>query len=488
MGHITNKSETTRSIAYVDSHVSKDLAFPLSFLGIGLISTWTELSFINPPGIIFDGMPSYAFLLFDTSTIFSAAIIAIATQIVPEFFPILKHRRVVLMTALLLLISTCINYGSIAAGYPRSLFMAASSIIGGVGLSLLFIMWWELLGCMSPVRMIFCYSIALIMRISLIWVIRALPFDRLWVCVCVVSTVSVFCLWHARGTLSQNDLPQSPSQIYSFPVKPILVTVLCSFAVGLIPQLIHNIYGVNGNPGGLIVAVIICFAVLRKGENFEFKLLWELSLFCMVLAIVPFGFLGGNLIQIAGVFASASYETCLMLIYVILVNLVYRYSISATWLFSIELIATLVAAHAGSYSGQMFMEWWPWDESLALLIGGGISVTIFFVGITMTFSSHNLDDRWGIIIRTPIAKDFELAREKSRLGIRCHEIAQEGGLTKKEEEILLLLFRQYRPETIADELCVEVSTVRTHIKHIHTKLDVHSRKELMALIDADESR
>ena len=39
-----------------------------------------------------------------------------------------------------------------------------------------------------------------------------------------------------------------------------------------------------------------------------------------------------------------------------------------------------------------------------------------------------------------------------------------------------------KPAAIASELFIEVSTTRTHIKHLYTKLDVHSNKELIGFV------
>ena len=53
-------------------------------------------------------------------------------------------------------------------------------------------------------------------------------------------------------------------------------------------------------------------------------------------------------------------------------------------------------------------------------------------------------------------------------------------LTRREREVLRLLLRGLSSIEIADELIVGVSTVRTHIKRIYSKLDVHNRHEVIA--------
>ena len=53
-------------------------------------------------------------------------------------------------------------------------------------------------------------------------------------------------------------------------------------------------------------------------------------------------------------------------------------------------------------------------------------------------------------------------------------------LTRREREVLRLLMLGHSSPQIADELIIGVSTVRTHIKRIYGKLEVHSRAEAIA--------
>ena len=53
-------------------------------------------------------------------------------------------------------------------------------------------------------------------------------------------------------------------------------------------------------------------------------------------------------------------------------------------------------------------------------------------------------------------------------------------LGKREKEVFRLLVTDLTTPEIADELIVSVSTVRSHIKSIYSKLDVHSRYEAVS--------
>ncbi|MGV8083831.1 MAG: helix-turn-helix transcriptional regulator [Coriobacteriia bacterium] len=73
------------------------------------------------------------------------------------------------------------------------------------------------------------------------------------------------------------------------------------------------------------------------------------------------------------------------------------------------------------------------------------------------------------------------ATPKLALEERIEQVALGGSLTERETEILGLLARGMNLTSIQKELVIANDTVRTHVKHIYRKLDVHTRQELMGL-------
>lgn len=58
-------------------------------------------------------------------------------------------------------------------------------------------------------------------------------------------------------------------------------------------------------------------------------------------------------------------------------------------------------------------------------------------------------------------------------------MALDYGLTDRESEVFIRLAKGRGSQSISDELVVSLYTTRAHTRNIYTKLDVHSRKELM---------
>lgn len=70
------------------------------------------------------------------------------------------------------------------------------------------------------------------------------------------------------------------------------------------------------------------------------------------------------------------------------------------------------------------------------------------------------------------------------LDLACDAVAAEYGLSVREREVLLLLARGRTQPYIREALLLSKNTVSTHVQHIYTKLGVHSKQELIDLVEA----
>jgi len=62
------------------------------------------------------------------------------------------------------------------------------------------------------------------------------------------------------------------------------------------------------------------------------------------------------------------------------------------------------------------------------------------------------------------------------------EIAKQAGLTAREKDVLEQLIKGSSHKAIAQSLNVSENTVKTHLRNIYIKMNVHNKSELMALI------
>ncbi len=66
----------------------------------------------------------------------------------------------------------------------------------------------------------------------------------------------------------------------------------------------------------------------------------------------------------------------------------------------------------------------------------------------------------------------------------CRQVVGDLDVSSRELEVMLLAYRGYSSPNIARQLSVSESTVKTHLTHLYRKLGIHSRQDLIALIDS----
>lgn len=73
-------------------------------------------------------------------------------------------------------------------------------------------------------------------------------------------------------------------------------------------------------------------------------------------------------------------------------------------------------------------------------------------------------------------------------GRPAHSLARQFGLTQREEEVLYYVSLGYSSKIAGEKLFVAPGTVQSHTKRIYTKLGVHSKQQLISLVDESESK
>lgn len=124
----------------------------------------------------------------------------------------------------------------------------------------------------------------------------------------------------------------------------------------------------------------------------------------------------------------------------------------------------------------------------------GVLEEISWTGGTFTLSSIK---GWALVIVVIctlyfiLKNDFQAffnkpAEQENRDSLqKCiDEIAQSHKLTQREREIVELIYKGASNAIIAEELFISQNTVKSHMKNIYEKLNVHSRMELVYLINA----
>ena len=85
----------------------------------------------------------------------------------------------------------------------------------------------------------------------------------------------------------------------------------------------------------------------------------------------------------------------------------------------------------------------------------------------------------------PTAVPDPSTRKAGNFGRAVSRLALTGMLSERETEAFRYLAMGYGTDRVASEMGVSVNTVRVHTHNVYVKLDVHSRRELMELVDRE---
>lgn len=83
-----------------------------------------------------------------------------------------------------------------------------------------------------------------------------------------------------------------------------------------------------------------------------------------------------------------------------------------------------------------------------------------------------------VYLASQLKQNHERAKEFS-----LHSVTSRYDLTRREEDLLKLLLEHKSNREIAEELCISLSTVKTHVHHIYDKMGVSSREALRKVVE-----
>lgn len=124
---------------------------------------------------------------------------------------------------------------------------------------------------------------------------------------------------------------------------------------------------------------------------------------------------------------------------------------------------------------------------LALHAAGTTLEAVFPVmalGAIAVFAAANVAFDGTVLLQ---ALELIPTERRKRFQEKCHAVAEQYGLSEREEQVMTLFAKGRNLEYIKDELCLSKSTVSTHRQHIYQKIGVHSLQEMLDLIqDAED--
>lgn len=450
---------------------------PLFFLGLGLYRAWIEMIYATP----LIEFPSSSIATQNVYDVFMALTLLMCSLLARRVGPFFGKRSLYTMTAVLMIVGTLSQLLSLVMPGHVVFLGWSAALCGGVGTGLIILLWSELYGCLNPFRVVLYYSASLVVSALVIYLCRSLDTTAFVVVAVLLPLVSVASVAAGFRSLPSEHLPRSKAGNISIPWRIILIMGVYGFAYGLkAQQLYQGEFGPHSAIGVVLIATVMFLLVAVRGKSFEFSLIFRIALPLAVAAFLLVPSVGVWSSQFSNFCISASYTAFSIFVMVVLANLSYRYGASAILLFGLERGLRACFILAGRGTDAVVSTYLEPDTGGLLL--SSLVVVLVIVATMMLVSDKTLLGRWSLA-RPGMhrVEDDEEAR-RALLSQQCSAAAQAFGLSQREVEVLQLLAQQKKISTIEQELFISTNTAKTHIRHIYRKFDIHSREELLEVL------
>ena len=224
----------------------------------------------------------------------------------------------------------------------------------------------------------------------------------------------------------------------------------------------------------LLVVVFAADAML--GARLRFNLAEKLIMPVMVAGLFVLASLDGPSAMLAGMLVFAAQQIMSTVLYARFGIVASKGDVSPVRAFALGIIATDVGFAVGILAGSAMAAAPGHAMTLVLGLAYLMVLVAFFSASAAPWAKAKGDED----TRHPIASSTP-----ERM---LDELGDERALTPREREMLDYLLRGKSVPAIAAEVFLSANTVRTHIAHIYQKFDVHSRDELVALIEKERER
>lgn len=304
-----------------------------------------------------------------------------------------------------------------------------------------------------------------------------------WIVTALLPPASFVFYRHATASSAEDD--PSPNEVLfaasssDMPPKSFFCLIaIIGLTAGLVRGASHGTVA-PAPPGFLFIGTVMVGGALLFALSFFVDRLKPTLLLQVVVVIISGAFLVGALL--AGPATPAAF---------VLHTLGFLFFVALVWLFCTYLsngraqgvrlfIGGLLANQAGQALGSvaflgMLAIYGP-EAMAALPVSLGTLYLLLIVALVFFANS-------GRGKRVPYAP-----AALAPAGTLQH-LAASHHLTAREVEIGALVAEGLSRADIADRLTVSQETVKTHTKHLYQKLDVHSRTELLALIEREALR
>ncbi|MEY8561947.1 helix-turn-helix transcriptional regulator [Eggerthellaceae bacterium 3-80] len=379
------------------------------------------------------------------------------------------------------------NYAALTLLWP---------LLAGIGQIIVFVSWIDAFGRLGSRKTVALVVLGSLLGTGLLYLLNFIPQSIRELVPLTIGLVASFCTYfsYKKPESLQSDFvgfntADNPKDNQQFtishkrrpPWKLLISALTAGFAFGIFQGISFSggfgsgawyDYGVIGF---FLAAFLFALCALPLRMNFN-HLIYRVSFVLMALGSLLCIMLTQDAAWGYEVFC-VGYRFFDVLIWCLCAYLVHHRSASSAWLGGLCMGTLLLGRFMGF---ELFGIWDAYfvNESLSVLL----ALVLFLLMLIALYlvSQTNLREAWGMV------QPGEFEDEASLLAYCCTQIAQSYALSAREYDVLAQLAQGKSRIEVSQALVLSEETIKTHIRRLYQKLDIHSRKELEHLLTAQK--
>lgn len=373
---------------------------------------------------------------------------------------------------------------SLAGGAAPTVYLIGS-LLTGVGSGVVVVLWSELLASLGPKRTVHYSVLALLFAAFAYLLILLLPNDVAQLLVALLPCVSMGLFLHFKRSMPRPPRRERNVRVKERPpVRMIAVAAFFGLSFGMMKGLIapvgdgwifmRDVLNIVAIVGGSL-AIFITMSV--------YKMDFDHLTYQIALPLMAAGFLFLPLHEPWNVIGTAVHQFGYQYFYIVLWALwsilAARRSVPAGWMVCWGLLFIQLGQFVGSVTASFMIM--PIENDLGMAMVSASIIFVILIIALFALGNGSASTGWGFV------KPMEEADTTSTLDKAGTQLARRCHLSPREIEVFFLLVKGRNRAYIREELVIGDETVKSHVKSIYRKTDVHSQQELIDLIEAEKS-
>lgn len=457
---------------------------PLRFLGMGLLIAWLCCTHVE--AIYLGGAGSIRLSAETGMRVGDIGAFLVMALFARKIGVLSLHRKSV--TALVVL--TTLGTGAtglflVSAGAAMEVVFVIS-IVTALGGAVLFCLWAEVFCQMGTTSMVVYGGGSCVSAFAAYCLISTMAQPYAVIATALLPVASLACAW-ASFRIVPHETPRIAEVSYPVPWKIVLIMAIAgvmSGTTGILLGEVASLGAVHRIWATAFAGVLLAYMALKRPAAFDMRMMTRVCLLVVVAAflILPLSTVG--LTTAVSFLMKLAYVWFTVFVIAMLANLAYRFDLPSLKLFAIA----RACSEGGIFLGVTVRDL---AQSYAFSLGAPTLLMAAFIGLLLvgacvliwrSESSVNAD--WGAA-GINLESGMHEPGPRERLIARCELAAKEYGLTERESEMLLLIGQGKTRSQIEQELFLSQNTVKTHIRHLYSKLGVHSKEEACSLLGVE---